>query len=294
MRKLTFVVGAEDDGRLIKRVVRGRMGISHRGFSDIKNQHAMLVDGRPVLANYCVHAGEVITLYLPEDPPPQPMELDDTPIEVAYEDQDILIVNKPAPLASQSSPRQVGFTLANRVAYYYRDQKDFAYRPVNRLDKGTSGLMVIARHAHAQHLMQQMLHGPDFVRGYEAIVEGALCPPEGTIDLPILKAPGATVRRMVGPGGKQCVTHYKTLEQKGGLSRLTIRLETGRTHQIRVHMAHMGCPVVGDFLYGKEDERLPGRFALHSAYLSCLQPVSGERVECRAPLPVELERLMRP
>ena len=100
MRKLTFVVGAEDDGRLIKRVVRGRMGISHRGFSDIKNQHAMLVDGRPVLANYCVHAGEIITLYLPEDPPPQPMELDDTPIEVAYEDQDILIVNKPAPLAS--------------------------------------------------------------------------------------------------------------------------------------------------------------------------------------------------
>lgn len=139
-----------------------------------------------------------------------------------------------------------------------------------------------------------MLHGPDFVRGYEAIVEGAPCPPEGTIDLPILKAPGATVRRMVGPGGKKCVTHYKTLEQKGGRSRLTIRLETGRTHQIRVHMAHMGCPVVGDFLYGKEDERLPGRFALHSAYLSCLQPVSGERIECRAPLPVELERLIRP
>lgn len=293
MRELTFHVDAEDDGRLIKRVVRGKMGVSHRGFSEIKNQHAMLVDGRPVLADYRVRAGEVITLMLPEIAPPQPLVWDDTPIEVVYEDQDILIVNKPAPLASQSSPHQTGFTLANRVAYYYRDQENFSYRPVNRLDKGTSGLMLIARHAHAQHVMQQMLHGPDFVRVYEAIVEGAPCPEEGVIDLPIMKAPGATVRRMVGPEGKRCVTHYQTLERRGNFTRLRIRLETGRTHQIRVHMAHMGCPIAGDFLYGHEDARLPGRFALHSAYLCCTQPVSGARIECRAPLPKELSDLMR-
>ena len=202
------------------------------------------------------------------------------------------MIDKPAPLPTASSSRQDGVTLENAVFARQGCPEDFVYRPVNRLDKGTSGLMLAAMNAHAQHLLQKQLHGEDFIREYLAVVEGAPPAVEGVIDLPIGKADGATVRREVRPDGKEARTFYRVIEKGPRRSVVRLRLDTGRTHQIRVHMQALGCPVAGDFLYGTELASLPGRFALHSAYLRVRHPITGEWIERESPLPEELKALM--
>lgn len=292
MRVLTYIIPPEDDGRLIKRVIRGKMGVSHRQFSDLKQRHGVILDGESVLANHAVRAGQTITLEL-IDEESGGAAWDEAPVDVVYEDDDLLVINKEAPLACQSSVKQPSNTLENRLAYRYRD-RSFVFRPVNRLDKGTSGLMIAAKHAHAQNLLQAQLHSDSYVREYLAVVCGRPEPDRGRIDAPIRKADGATVRREVGEGGRPSTTEYRVLKSGSEFSLVRLRLLTGRTHQIRVHMAHIGHPVAGDFLYGHEDERLPGRFALHSCYLSVVHPETGERMEFTAPLPEELGRLLEP
>ena len=203
------------------------------------------------------------------------------------------MIDKPAPLSTQSSPRQPDNTLENRLAWRYRDVPGFVFRPVNRLDKGTSGLMVAAKHAHSQMLLSRQLHTPEFAREYLAVTDGVPAEPEGVIDAPIGKADGATVRREVRADGKPSRTAYRTLEAGNGRALLRLKLDTGRTHQIRVHLSHIGCPVFGDFLYGTErPDALPGRFALHSAYVRFLHPLTGQALEFESPLPGALRALL--
>jgi 23S rRNA pseudouridine1911/1915/1917 synthase len=272
---------------MIKRILRVNMRLSHRQLSAIKASGGMLLDGVPVHANAVVRAGQVVTARIPEDEE-SPAAPDDKPVDIVYEDEDLLIVNKSAPLACQSSPRQPDNTLENRMAHYFRALPGYTFRPVNRLDKGTSGLMVVAKHAHAQMLLSAQLHTDAFVREYLAVVCGRPPLDEGAVDLPIAKEAGPTIRRVVDPDGRPSVTHYAEERSGNGLSLVRLRLETGRTHQIRVHMAALECPVLGDFLYGEEDARLPRRFALHSHRLAFAHPLTGARMAFEAPLPPEL------
>jgi 23S rRNA pseudouridine1911/1915/1917 synthase len=291
MRVLKYIIAAEDDGRQIKRIIRGKMGVSHRVFSELKQRGGFMLDGTSVFANHIVHAGQEIRLELFDEEGGSP-PMDDAPVNVIYEDDDIIVIDKDAPLACQSSEKQPERTLENRLMYRYRDQ-NFVFRPVNRLDKGTSGLMVAAKHAHAQNILQERLHSDCYVREYLAVICG--CPEEmqGEINAPIRKAEGATVKREVSPDGKESITRYRVLRRGEEFSLVRLRLLTGRTHQIRVHMSYIGHPVAGDFLYGTEDERLKGRFALHSHYLSILHPMSGEMMEFTSPLPENLSELLR-
>jgi 23S rRNA pseudouridine1911/1915/1917 synthase len=233
------------------------MGVSQHVFSSLKVLGGVRVDGVPARADQMVLAGQVITVTMADGE--SSIEPDPTPVEAVYEDEDILIVNKPAPLPCQSSSRQEGFALENRMAARYGEK--YVFRPVNRLDKGTSGLMAVAKHPHSQMLLSRMLHSDRYVREYLAVVVGRPPELEGLVDAPIRKADGATVRREVAPDGKPARTRYRLLQERDGLSLVRLRLETGRTHQIRVHMQHLGCPVWGDFLYGTEVPELPGRFA---------------------------------
>lgn len=293
MRTLSYTVLPEDDNRLIKRVARSKIGISSHQLARAKALSALCLNGQSVHADHVVHAGDVITVSLIDDENDFEITPENVPVNVLYEDDDIIILDKEAPLATQSSPKQPDNTLENRMAYRYRDVENYVFRPVNRLDKGTSGLMCVAKHAHAQMKMSAQLHTPSFVREYLAVAEGVPNPLSGTIDAPIGKADGATVRREVKEGGKESVTHYETLKTNGHLSLIHLRLETGRTHQIRVHLKHIGCPVFGDFLYGEErNDVLPGRFALHSAYVRFTHPITGEVMEFSAALPKELENLL--
>ena len=164
MREIEYTVAPEDDSREVKRVIRTRMGVSHRQLGSLKAANGVRVNGEPVHANYVVHAGERIALSLPEEPTGA-AEACEGPVDIVYEDDDLMVLNKEAPLACQSSDRQPKHSLENRLAYLFEQRgQPFLFRPVNRLDRGTSGLMVAAKHAHAQNLLQAQLHTPDFRR----------------------------------------------------------------------------------------------------------------------------------
>ena len=291
MRQLSCTVESRDEGRQLKHVVFARLQPGRRLFSSIKYQNGLLLNGVPAHADQRVHTGQTVTLLLQEDNESRRM-MQAVPLFIAYEDEDLLIVNKPAPLPSQASSRQGENTLENYVAAYLKPSGPFVYRPVNRLDKGVSGLMALAKNAYAQQRLQRQLHTPDFVREYMAVAEGALNPPSGTVDVPIGKVHPDGVKRCITPDGKPSVTHYETIKTGNGRSLVRLRLQTGRTHQIRVHMQYLNCPIAGDFLYGHETEELPGRIALHSHYLECLHPVTNQRISITSPLPQELQNLL--
>ena len=291
--ELTVRITEKDAGRKIKYFERSEMKISYSQYCAMKASDGLRVNGEPVHANYLLRVGDVVTAALPESGGSKAVEPEELPVRIAYGDDDLLIVDKDAPLACQCTPKQSCGTLENRLAWLYREQGDFVFRPVNRLDKGTSGLMAVARHAHAYQLLQTQLHTPNFVREYLAVVEGELAG-EGRIDLPIAKEDAATVRRVIDlEYGKPAVTHYRALSCGNGRTLVRLRLETGRTHQIRVHMAAIGHPVAGDFLYGHELAFLPGRFALHSAAIELDQPLTGARIRIESPLPDELRILLQ-
>ena len=305
MRTLTHTVAPEDDGRAVRSVVPRRFELGTHIFRRLKVQGGVLVNGETARASRVLHTGDVVTLLLPDESPdgarreglpaaagncPAPSPAPRSAIR--YADEDMLIVAKAAPLPTLPSAHIATETLREQLAALLGlDPVSFAYRPVNRLDKGTSGLLAVARHAHAQRLLSAQLHTPDFVREYLAVVEGMPEPAEGVIDAPILR-PGAGVVRVIDARGQRAVTHYRVERSSGGRSLVRLRLQTGRTHQIRVHLAHIGCPIVGDYLYGAPSPALPGRFALHSAALACRQPITGARIEISEPLPPELAALL--
>lgn len=215
------------------------------------------------------------------------------PLTIVYEDQDLVILDKAGGVPVHPSQGHHGDTLANFLLAHYRDQGlTAAFHPVNRLDRGTSGLMAVAKHAHAHEGLQHQLQEGTLRRAYLAVCEGVPVPRRGCVEAPIARAPGSVLKREVNPQGAPARTHYEVLATGRGRSLVALRLDTGRTHQIRVHLAHLGCPLVGDFLYGEETEELPDRFALHSAAIWLRQPITGEGIVRRSPLPEALAGLL--
>ncbi|MCI6290875.1 MAG: RluA family pseudouridine synthase [Clostridiales bacterium] len=287
---LESVVLPADDGRKIKFYVRGAMGVSYGQFASLKMREGMRVNGVPVHANHILRTGDRVEVAI-EETGSSLAEPVAGEVDVRYEDDALMILNKPAPLACQSSSRNAAPALENFLMAKYGD--GFVFRPLNRLDKGTSGLMCAAKNAHAYQLMQRTLHTGDYLRQYLAVVCGRL-EGSGVVDAPIAKEDAATVRRVVDfEKGKPAVTRWESQGVFGEYSLVRLTLETGRTHQIRVHMAHLGHPVAGDFLYGTELACLPGRFALHSARIRLTHPMTGEVLEITSPLPEELQNLLQ-
>lgn len=290
---MEYTVTEADDGRYLREVLRGPMALSYSAMKSAKWSDRIRLNGVSAKVDIRVRTGDTVTVLPAEEKPVYTPKPYDVVLNILYEDEHLLVINKPAPLASQSSVNHPDDSLENAVYSYMGCPEGFVYRPVNRLDKGTSGIMVVAKNAHVQHLLQQMLHTDRFVRSYLAVTEGIPEAEEGILDFPIDKAPGATIRRIVSPEGKPSVTHYRVLRASGNRALIALKLETGRTHQIRVHLSHIGCPVCGDFLYGTELPELKERFALHSAGLSLVHPVTGQLLNLRAELPGQLEDLLK-
>ena len=288
MHELSVMISSGLAGRSVKSVALGQLKVSYGQLKRMKFSDHILVDGIPRHTDYILRAGECLRLCFPVETGPR-VGAGSEALNVVWEDPDILIIDKPAPLPSVAS-RQGGETLENRVFSYLDCPEGFIYRPVNRLDKGTSGLMMAAKNAHIQQRMQRMLHTDGFIREYLAVVDGRPGEEKGVIDLPIGHGPG--IKRVIDAAGRPAFTEYEVLKAGERRSLLCLKLHTGRTHQIRVHLAALGCPVAGDFLYGQEDERLPGRFALHSYRLCFCHPLSGEWVEARSPMPANLQEMV--
>lgn len=301
MRILTYITTEEDAGRAARSVVPRRFRLGTHAFRRLKVEGGILCDGKPLRADTLLRAGQMLEIRMenggeqsaPTDGGPRGEMEGLPPSFIRYIDEDMIVVSKGAPLATLPCGHIHTGTLREQLAALLgQDAAAFDYHPVNRLDKGTSGLLCVARHAHAQRLLTRQLHTDSFIREYLAVTEGVPAQREGVIDAPISRL-GAGAKRAVLPDGQRAVTHYRIEQTAENRALIRLRLETGRTHQIRVHLAHIGCPICGDYLYGRELPELKDRFALHSARLRCIQPVTGETVEVVEPMPEAMKKLLR-
>lgn len=283
-RTISYIIPPEFDGKRVIAFLRGNAGLSYRLVRSLKQQPgAILFDGEHIRTVDTLKAGGTLTITLPCDEAeiePQPIHFD-----IVFEDSDLLIIDKPAGLAMHPTHNHQGDTLANGVAYYLQQKNSSAvFRTAGRLDKNTSGLVVCS----LNRLAASKLAGKG-EKKYLAIVQGEYSD-SGTIDAPIIRPDPMKTLRAVGEGGERAVTHWECLGCKNGLSLMSITLETGRTHQIRVHFSSLGTPLAGDDMYGGSRE-LIGRHALHCAELSLTHPVSGERLSFSSPLPGDMKAL---
>ena len=291
MPEYRLVIPSELEGFTVRRAAMGGLGMSGGQFKRAKFHGSVLLNGQPVLADARVHAGDALALVVldKENTLPAPCAL---PLSIPYEDDWFWMVDKPAPLPTACSCRQSGPTLENALYAYAGCPERFVYRPVNRLDKGTTGLMAVAKSGYIHDRLRRTLHTDGFYREYRAVCVGCPEPPAGTIDASIGRDETSAVRRMVRSDGQRAVSHYEVLSQRDGLSFIKLQPETGRTHQLRVHMAHIGCPLAGDWLYGTEDPDLIARPALHSCALALTHPVTGTHLYFTAPIPADMEKLI--
>ena len=238
--------------------------------------------------------GDIVAVNIPETEDTANIA-EDIPITLLYEDESLAVVIKPCGMVVHPAAGNESGTLVNALLYHLDSLSGIGgeKRPgiVHRLDKDTSGLLIVAKDDQAHAALSRQLSERNMEKHYLALAAGQMKGSEGSIDLAIGRSLKDRKKMAPRPDGRNALTHWTLLEQRSDRALLDVRLVTGRTHQIRVHMAALGCPVFGDFLYGQEDERLPGRFALHSWHLSCVQPVTGEQLEFTAPLPARMAAL---
>ena len=256
------------------------------------------VNGRAVSKSYKLAGGEDIAVTLPE---PEPVETvpQDIPLDVVYEDADVIVVNKPSGMVVHPAPGHPDGTLVNALLYHCAGTLSGiggALRPgiVHRIDRDTSGLIIAAKNDAAHQYLSAQLADHTLARTYECIVVGALREDRGTVDAPIARHPTGRKRMAVVAGGREAVTHWEVIARYPGYTHVRCRLETGRTHQIRVHMAYIGHPILGDTVYGAKKE-VPGLTGqcLHAVGLRFLHPRTHEVVELSCPLPEEFTRMLQ-
>ncbi|MDB4867353.1 MAG: RluA family pseudouridine synthase [Cohnella sp.] len=300
---LVHVADSADDGRLLYRVLQRRFGMSRRLLVRLKTtEEGIIVNGRRARTIDPVSAGDRIELRIErEESPdilPEPMELN-----IVLEDEHLLVVNKPAGQIVHPTTGHYLGTMANGIVHYWRERGEICrFHPVHRLDEFTSGLVVVAKHAYAHHQLSEQMAAGGMEKHYRAYVYGQ--PPEriGEVNAPIDRSSEDPHRRVVRDDGAPSLTFYEVAESYPcNASVLDIRLGTGRTHQIRVHMLHIGCPLIGDDYYSDERWKasplaaeLAGvirRQALHAMTLVFSHPITGERLQLDAALPEDLRRL---
>lgn len=258
-----------------------------------KTEHGILQNGEWAYVRTPLVPGDVLKITLLEESAsehilPVPMEPD-----IVYEDEDLLVVNKPFDMPVHPSIHNYDNTLANGMAYYFQQKGEtFIFRCINRLDRDTTGLLILAKNALSASILSNDMKARKIHRTYQAVVSRIPVPASCTIDAPIARKEDSAIERCVDfEKGEPAVTHYRTLETKENLALVELSLETGRTHQIRVHMQHMGCPLLGDYLYNP-DFTLINRVSLHSYSLSFVHPITGKSMYFCAPLPKDMAGLL--
>ncbi|MDF2876626.1 MAG: pseudouridine synthase, RluA family [Sporomusa sp.] len=271
----------------VKDFLRRQAGISLTLWRKIKYKGTLKVNNFPATIHGLVYPGDIVTVTWPED---STIMAENLPLAIAYEDEWLLATDKPAGMLVHPASGQHSGTLANAVMHYYQQQNySCGFHPVNRLDRNTSGLVLIAKRPDIQHWLNQ--NQQQLAKTYLAIAAGLPFPPEGSINVPIGRKPGSIIEREVSLTGQQAITHYRVLNVFKNASLLEIILETGRTHQIRVHLNHIGCPLLGDDLYGGSTN-LIHRQALHAAKISLPHPITQQITDIISPIPGDLTDLI--
>lgn len=293
--RMEYRCTAADEGEEVLTLLRREMGVSTSLLRRLKvTEDGILLDGERVTVRRRVAPGQLLSIRRePDSGREKRVPAQAGPLDIVYEDEDLLLINKPAGLPVHPSPGHFdGDTVGNRVVFYLaQSQREPTFRAINRLDRGTSGLMTAAKNQLAAQRLEAALSRGELSRRYHAVVEGTGLPDSGTIDLPIGRREGWGIARCVREDGQRAVTHFRLLAENNGRSLLELALDTGRTHQIRVHLSHLGHPVCGDFMYGTEIPGMEG-FALCSVRAEVPQPTTGERLCFSIPDPAAFAELM--
>lgn len=296
---VSFTVETEEGGKRLDKIVRDRVpDLSRTQGQRLIENGAVTVNGRPRKPAYRARPGERVRVI---PPPPEPEQLfrpEPIPLDVIHEDEYLLLVNKPAGMVVHPAPGHPDGTLVNALLAHCPDIADVGRRDraglVHRLDKGTSGLLVVAKSDSALRALQKQFKRREVAKTYLALVEGRIQPPEGIIEVPIGRDTRNRQRMAAVPDGKYARTRYHAVEVFEDHALLEVHPYTGRTHQVRVHLSWLGYPVVGDAVYGRRRQRsLRERHFLHASRLGFTHPATGEEVAFQAPLPVELSALLR-
>lgn len=278
---------------IINDILSKKLNISTRLKNKLIKNKNILLNGIFVDTRNTAHLGDVLTIVLnyPEDNSnivPKKMNLD-----IVYEDEHILAINKPAGIAVHPSILHFDDSLANGIKFYFDTiglRKKI--RAVNRIDLNTSGLVLFAKNEYIQECLIKQMNSSNFEKIYLAIVSGKLSKKVGTINAPIARKENSIIERYVSTNGQTAITHYKVLQEFEDYSLVKCILETGRTHQIRVHMAHIGHPLIGDSLYSSYNQNFISRQALHSYKMNFMHPISKQKLSLEAPLPKDIKNLI--
>ena len=291
IRQFTYRIEPEYDSFTIREYLSLK-GYPNAVFVQLKKTpESVLLNGIWAYMRTKLSAGDELFIRLEESTSSAHILPVSMPLSICYEDEDILAVNKPAQMPVHPSLNHYDHTLANAVCGYYNDQEiPYTFRCVNRLDRDTTGLTLIAKHMLSSAILSTAAARREISREYIAIASGKT-PESGTIDAPIGRVAGSTIERQIDfENGERAITHYRRLAYHDGLSLLSLHLETGRTHQIRVHMKSIGHPLIGDFLYNPDFTKI-NRQALHSYRLRFTQPVTKKPLVFTAPLPEDMQAL---
>ena len=284
--------------RIDSYIVDKNINLSRTAIKRLLDEGKILVNGKKQKPSYKPEVGDIITIEIPE---PEEVELkpQDIPIDVIYEDKDIIVVNKPKGMVVHPANGNPDGTLVNAILAKCKDSLSGIggeIRPgiVHRLDKDTSGLLIIAKNDQAHINMSKQIQDRKVIKKYIALVKGVIGENTATIDMPIARSTKDRKKMAVDPKGKEAITHYKVLQRYDKYTLLEIKIDTGRTHQIRVHMSYIGHPVVGDMQYsnGKNEFGIEGQM-LHSRYLEFDHPITGKRLKLEAPLPEYFEQVLK-
>ncbi|MGO4889370.1 RluA family pseudouridine synthase [Anaerobacillus sp. MEB173] len=279
MISFTWNVNEAFAGQMLRYFLREEKQLSRQALTDIKFRGgSIFVNDQPVNVRYVLKNGDKITLTFPPEQRSEYMKSVEIPLTIVFEDDHFLIIHKPPHLPTIPSRLEPNWSLANGVLFYY-DQNDIAstFHAVNRLDRDTSGLVLIAKHRYAHDLLTRQQKSGIVKRSYKALIHGRVPADHGTINAPIGRKPCSIIEREVRSDGQEAITHFRVIHRYNDVTLIELSLETGRTHQIRVHMAHLGYPLLGDDLYGGKRE-LISRQALHSDRLSFFHPFLEEQL----------------
>ena len=271
-------------------------GSSRSYIQKLIDEGAVRVGGQPVKSNYKIRKNDEIEMDVP-DPVIYNVEPEDIPLDIVYEDSDVIVINKPRGMVVHPAPGNYSGTLVNALLFHCKDLSDIngVRRPgiVHRIDKDTTGLLVVAKNNEAHKFLADQLKDHEVSRVYTALVEGVIDENSGTVNAPIGRHPVDRKMMCVNTkNGKEAVTHFTVLERYHDTTLIECRLETGRTHQIRVHMAYIGHPVVGDPVYGKKNNRGMEGQALHAGELTFTHVRTSEKMTFTAPLPSDFQKLL--
>ncbi len=289
--QLTFTIDEFNKGLELKEILYGKMKLSSRLVRKLKRNKNILVNGNKIPFHAKMRVGDIVQVIMEEEP--NQFEPENIPIEIVYEDMDILIINKNPGIVVHPTKGHPTGTLANALVYYMQEKKEqFKIRFVNRLDRDTSGLVMVAKNPFAQQELSKQMQEDKVEKLYLSVVKGVIREDEGIINAPTGRIDPDDILRKVHDGGQTSITHFEVIQRLMDATLIRLKLETGRTHQIRVHMEHIGYPLIGDTLYGYVNEELIGRQALHAEMLEFNQPRTNERIKVKADIPKDIKELV--